>query len=337
MSSTKFLRRSLKFLHLGVAQSLIVSCANFSQSPHGIAADNACPQGSEMRIDHPAKIGIGAWEHAQPGWAANRLRALGVAWYYVWGPEPISSGGLESGAEFVPMIRDAAQLRDAEWALSSQAETQAAVLLGFNEPDRPDQANMTVEEAIAHWPRLAAAAKRLGSPAPSKGGALPPQGWLARFLDAARASNLRVDFIAVHYYAAKHDIAAFRSYLERVYRAYDRPIWVTEWGLVDPNTWKDGRARYDPDGAACFFRSGAAMLDDLDFVERHAWFAAFDGGDGWHLNTHAIAEDGSLTPVGRAFVDATATRLPSHQSAWEPALGNPVKAASWQRLPDRVQ
>lgn len=290
-----------------------------------------------MRIDHPAKIGVGAWEHRQPGWAAVRLRALGVAWYYVWGPEPVSSGGLELGVEFVPMIRDAAQLRDSEWALSGQAVWQAAVLLGFNEPDQPDQANMTVQEAIAHWPRLTAAAKRVGSPAPSTGEALPPQGWLSRFLDVARAANLRVDFIAVHYYAAKPDIAAFRRYLKAVHRAYDRPIWVTEWGLVDPNTWKDGRARYDPDEAACFFRSGAAMLDDLDFVERHAWFAAFDGGDGWHLNTHAIAEDGSLTPVGQAFVDATRTRPRRHQTARETALDVPVKLEPRRQLPDRVQ
>lgn len=47
------------------------------------------------------------------------------------------------------------------------------------------------------------------------------------------------------------------------------------------------------------------MLDDLGFVERHAWFAAFEGGGGLNLNTHAIAADGTLTPVGRAIVDAT--------------------------------
>ena len=118
------------------------------------------------------------------------------------------------------------------------------------------------------------------------------------------------------------------------HRAYGRPIWVTEWGLVDPATWKDGRARYDLDEAACFFRSGAAMLDDLDFVERHAWFAAFDGGDGWHLNTHAVADDGSLTPVGQAFVDATSPRSGPSRTVSEPGLDGPVKAALWRRPPD---
>ncbi|MGI9505985.1 MAG: glycosyl hydrolase [Geminicoccaceae bacterium] len=257
-----------------------------------------------MRIDRPAKIGIGAWEEGPPGWAANRVGALGVAWHYVWGPRPLTSNGHGPLSEFVPMIWGAVQLRDNPKALTDISASEATALLGFNEPDRADQAEMTVEDAVAHWPHLVATRKRLGSPAPSKGEALPAVSWLARFMDATSAAGLRVDFVAVHYYAPTHDLAAFRRYLERVHRAYQRPIWVTEWALVDPETWKDGLARYSLDDTACFFRAGTAMLDDLNFVERHAWFAAFDGGDGWHLNSHAIAADGSLTPVGRAFVDA---------------------------------
>ena len=92
MSSRTFLRRSLTLLLLGLTQSLIVGCADvWHDRPDG-AAIETCPQGSDLGIDHPAKIGIGAWEHRQAGWAAERLQALGVAWYYVWGPEPISPG-----------------------------------------------------------------------------------------------------------------------------------------------------------------------------------------------------------------------------------------------------
>ncbi len=294
---------------LGVALPLMTGCADVLQGRRDIAGADKCPQGSAMGIDRPAKIGVGAWEAGPPGWAANRVGALGVAWHYVWGPQPLTSDGHEPQPEFVPMIWDAAQLQDNPRALTDISVSEAPALLGFNEPDQAGQAEMTVQEAATHWPRLVAAGKRLSSPAPSTGEALPPGSWLARFMDAASASGLRVDFIAVHYYTGTHDIAAFRRYLERVHRAYDRPIWVTEWALVDPHTWKDGRARYSLDDTACFFRAGAAMLDDLDFVERHAWFAAFDGGDGWHLNTHAIAADGSLTPIGRAFVDATSALL----------------------------
>ena len=47
------------------------------------------------------------------------------------------------------------------------------------------------------------------------------------------------------------------------------------------------------------------MMDDLDFVERHAWFAAYDGGDGYHLGTHVLETDHSLTVVGQAFAQLT--------------------------------
>ena len=44
------------------------------------------------------------------------------------------------------------------------AEKNGSVLLGFNEPDQPDQANMTVQQALDLWPHLMATGMRLGSP-----------------------------------------------------------------------------------------------------------------------------------------------------------------------------
>ena len=53
------------------------------------------------------------------------------------------------------------------WGKNSPPKVNATnpVLLGFNEPDRSDQSNMTVEEAIALWPQLVQKSNRLGSPA----------------------------------------------------------------------------------------------------------------------------------------------------------------------------
>ena len=301
---------------LAIVQIQMVGCAAIEQSAGRGHEGESCPDGPALGIDHPEKIGIGAWETGPPGWAADRVAALGAAWYYAWGPKPLAAEETRHHPRFIPMIRDAAQLRDDPRALVDIAKSDAPALLGFNEPDQRGQAEMTAQEAAALWPRLMAAGKRLGSPAPATGEALPPDGWLAHFMDAAAASDLRVDFVAIHYFASRPNLLTFRRYLEWVYHAYDRPIWITEWALVDPATWKDGRARYSPDEAACFFRAGAAMLDDLAFVERHAWFAAFDGSGGWYLNTHAIAADGTLTPVGRAFVDATGGPPGGGAQAW---------------------
>ncbi len=297
--------RILLLVALGIAQALVVGCADRRQDRSDVAGTDYCPDRSAMEIDWPMKVGIGAWKQGPPGWVADRVGALGVAWYYVWEPQPSNFDGQTSQPEFVPMIWSDAQLLSNPQALTDIAKSEATTLLGFNEPNLPSQADMTVEDAVTLWPRLAASRMRLGSPAPSQGAALAPGSWLPRFMDAVFVSGLRVDFVAVHYYASTHDVTAFRRFLEDVHRAYDRPIWVTEWALVDPRTWKDRRARYSSEDAACFFRAGAKMLDDLGFVERHAWFAAFEGGGGLNLNTHAIAADGSLTPVGRAIVDAT--------------------------------
>jgi len=286
--------------------ALLAGCAKLPAEPPA----GACPDRAEMAIAHPGKIGIGAWELAPPGVAAERLAALGVAWHYAWGPDPLVGGRGGAAGAFVPMVRGRTELAADPAALSRIARSDAAALLGFNEPDRPDQADMEVEDALRLWPALAASGKRLGSPAVSSGATLGEGRWLPRFMAEVAAAGMRVDFVAVHYYAATPDVAAFRGFLERVHAAYGLPVWVTEWGLVDPATWRDGRARHGAEEAACFFRAGAAMLDALGFVERHAWFAAFDGGDGWHLNTHAVAEDGSLTPVGRAIAEATGIEGP---------------------------
>jgi len=68
--------------------------------------------------------------------------------------------------------------------------------LGFNEPDHPDQANMTVQQALDLWPHLTATGMRVGSPAtaadPSSSGS-----WLEQFMDGAKARGYRVDFVCV--------------------------------------------------------------------------------------------------------------------------------------------
>ena len=74
-------------------------------------------------------------------------------------------------------------------------------LLGFNEPDSVDQADLSPTQAANLWPRLMATGLVLGSPAP----AVPSDGWLARFMALVAQRHLRVDFIALHFYAEIDD------------------------------------------------------------------------------------------------------------------------------------
>ncbi len=250
-----------------------------------------------MTIKHPEKIGIGTWDSASmPGTPVDDVDRVGFAWYYNWSIGPLED--LDSTPErsaFVPMTwgHDDATSQNLTFAKA----TEAAALLGFNEPDHQDQANMTVEQALELWPQLENTGMRLGSPAPSQDGVLGDNSWLGRFMAGAGSKGLDVDFIAVHYYSADKNVDEFKHWLEAVSAQYDKPVWVTEWALAD---WANP-SRFSAVEQAEFARAGTEMMDDLSFVERHAWFAAYEGGDGWNLHSGVLDASGALTPVGEVF------------------------------------
>jgi hypothetical protein len=172
-------------------------------------------------------------------------------------------------------------------------DSGATTLLGFNEPNHPGQANLSVGEALNLWGRLQNLDVRLGSPAATQGGSLGEDSWLGRFMAGAEERGLRVDFIAVHYYSKDGDVGKFKAFLEQVHEQYAKPIWVTEWALAD---WND-MDRFSAAEQADYARAAVEMLDDLPFVERHAWFSGYDKG----MASEVFNLDGTLTAVGRAF------------------------------------
>jgi hypothetical protein len=191
-----------------------------------------------------------------------------ATWYYTWASRP-GDVIAPPGVEFVPMIWGGGAVNP---ATLTEAKRQGSVLLGFNEPDLDGQANMTVEEALALWPQLEALGMRLGSPAPAYGAATPGS-WFDRFMTGAAQRRYRIDFIALHWYGSDFSAAAtghLRDYLHAVHDRYDKPIWLTEYALINFT----GQPKY-PTGPqqAAFATASVAMLESLSFVERYAWFA----------------------------------------------------------------
>lgn len=214
------------------------------------------------------KAGIGTWEDANYTMLDWVERSGGLDWYYDWRPDQLwTSQTARRSVEFVPMIHNA---RDVDTPIRSDLRVRA--LLGFNEPDGDGrhQANMTVEEAVRLWPKLEARGLRLGSPATTQDNTLGAGSWLRRFMTETERRGLRVDFIAVHYYSETGDPEEFRNWLRAVYREYRKPIWVTEFALVD---WS-APDRFDHIDNARFIERAVPMLDAMSFVERYAWFAA---------------------------------------------------------------
>jgi hypothetical protein len=223
------------------------------------------------------------------GIAGGIGQGLKVGWFYDWNISSDSSADME----YVPIK----QKRywpglDQDWKARGSLH-----LLGFNEPDRPDQAKMTVDEAIAGWPELLKTGLRLGSPATSDGGL----GWLYQFMDKADAAKLRVDFVAVHYYRAHPDpgdakgaAKQFHDFLKGVHERTKRPLWVTEWNNgANWTTAPDPNEKQQRDTIAAMIE----MLDEAPFVERYALY-------NWVEPVRELKrKDGSLTPAGEVYRD----------------------------------
>ncbi|SEQ93790.1 RNA polymerase sigma factor, sigma-70 family [Lentzea xinjiangensis] len=240
-----------------------------------------------------AKKGVSTWNFDGVGKALTDVRA---GWYYNWAVHP-DGVVTPPNVEFVPMIWGAKFTDDATLA---RAKANGKVLLGFNEPDFPDQANMSPEQALDLWPKLSATGLRLGSPAVAHSGD-KPGGWLDRFMTGAAQRGLRVDFIAVHWYGSDFSAAAvghLKNYLDAVHKRYGKPVWLTEYSLID---FSGGSPRYPSQAElAAFARGSGAMLESLPYLERYAWFALPADKPG----TGLYAPGGIPNQAGQAYRDA---------------------------------
>ncbi|RAO56404.1 hypothetical protein LUPAC06_03615 [Micromonospora saelicesensis] len=239
-----------------------------------------------------ARKGVGVWNFAG---ASQALANSKASWYYTWGTQ---HPGISTprGATFVPMIRSAENVTAAELA---RAKAAGPYLLTFNEPDLPEQANMTVEQALDLWPQLMETGSKLGSPAVAWGGP-DPQGWLDRFMTGAQARGHRVDFLTLHWFGADFTtataVAQLRQYLQAVYQRYRKPIWLTEFALI---RFAGGGSQFpSQQQQAAFLTAATAMLGQLPYLQRYAWF----GLPATDKDRSGLFSDGTeATVVGRAF------------------------------------
>ncbi|MGC2999859.1 glycoside hydrolase family protein [Streptomyces sp. G35A] len=219
-------------------------------------------------------------------------------WYYTWstGHPGITASG---GADFVPMIWGADGVTPRALA---EAKAAGPYLLGFNEPDFGSQANMSVEQALDLWPRLESTGSVLGSPAVAHSGDRPG-GWLDRFMTGAEQRGHRVDFIALHWYGADFRTEAaveqLRGYLDAVHERYGKPIWLTEFALID---FSRGTRYPTDEEQAAFLASATKMLAGLPYLQRYAWFGL--GTDESGPGTTLFRGGSTTTPQGRAFRSA---------------------------------
>lgn len=246
-------------------------------------------------VSAAAKKGVDVWSFDGVDTALARS---GARWYLDWSTSPGSIAS-QPGIHFVPMIHDASDVTTTRVA---EAERHGPDLLTFNEPDLSSQANLTVAEALALWPRLEATHLALASPAVAYG-ADRVGGWLDRFMRGAARRHYRVNFIALHWYGAdfrtSDAVGELRAYLTAVHERYPSlKIWLTEYSLIN----FDGAPRYPTDSEqATFISASVAMLDSLRFVARFAWFALPSSGA---PGTGLFDPGATPTAAGEAFSNA---------------------------------
>lgn len=237
-----------------------------------------------------SKKGVGTW-----AFSGNQaaMKDVGASWYYTWNTGTMPA---PSGVEFVPMIRAKADVNDGNLA---KAKGEGDTLLGFNEPDMAQQANMSVADALAAWPKLEKTGMRLGSPSVAWGADQSGK-WLDQFMSGAKQKGLRVDFITLHWYGSDFSAAAvnqFLGYVDAVHNKYGLPIWVTEYGLID---WSSGTARYASSSQLATFITGTTKgMESRGFVERYAWFGLAAEGDSKAFGLYTSGT--SPTEAGKAY------------------------------------
>lgn len=194
------------------------------------------------------KKGIGLPKEHQD---CSQIGLVNAAWYYDWSPTPLDCWDAES----VSMV----------WGKSipSFITGTSPYLLGFNEPDRADQSNLTPQEAAQLWGYIESyyPNKKLISPAPSHEN---PE-WLREWYVLAQP---QLAGLALHCYlpTAQECIDLVQKYISWA-REWDVPeIWVTEFAFED---WAEAQVFIE-------------WMEREPIVRRYAWFASrIDGDESW--------------------------------------------------------
>lgn len=251
-------------------------------------------------LTHPARAAILNAKRGFGSTSANyaQLQASGAGWYYTWGTNPGTPGNYN--ADFYPMFWNEPD----QSAISSVVAMNPKYVLGFNEPDNPDQADMTVSQAISSWKQISAAftgtSTQLVSPAVEDTPA--GQQWLEQFMAQAEADKLKVDAVAFHWYDTstptdpQASAAEMIDSVEWYHNTFKLPVFITEFAI---NDWNGGyTAAQMQTGNEQFLSDVLPQLNSLSCVAGYSFY-------NWFPDTPLISgTPPEPTPMGYNYVGA---------------------------------
>lgn len=219
-------------------------------------------------------------------------KVLGLAdsWYYNWNWHPDAKGldcsATPRAAEFAPML----------WSCDTDCESGlpkdywslwlkhgAKYLLGYNEPDNANQANMTSRQAAEAWVSVQKIAAKFNPPLELVSPAMTHWSedgtpWLDDFFsnctEIPACDPSLIKYVAFHDYGGDADDILRKA--KGSAKKYGRPIWLTEFSV--------GYAEHRPKQDA-FLRKVLPLLEASDDVFRYAWYSTRNapdvGPDAW--------------------------------------------------------
>ncbi|KAF2172849.1 glycoside hydrolase family 128 protein [Zasmidium cellare ATCC 36951] len=219
-----------------------------------------------------------------------------VSWIYNWSPTPTPSS--PSSLVFVPMQWNAHEISSLPRKVE---ESRSDTVILFNEPELPDQANMSAatcaQEWLTHIEPLRRRGVRCGSPGISCAG--HAVGWLREFWGLVRDGGGDVDFWCLHWYG--ETLGQFYDYIWSTHHQLDptKPVWITEFAATN---WNSDNP-LPRDHVESFARESVKYLDTLDWVERYAWFGPMRDTGTVGRWARMLDDEGKLTELGKAYRD----------------------------------
>ena len=230
-----------------------------------------------------------------------KVKKLNVGWNYSWSmklqptqPEKTS---------FAPMVYSVYGQPDIQTVTNNlfkqvvpvSERQEHVVVFGYNEPDKKNQANMSVERALKYWESL----ERLNVPLCSPSCVHPDNKWMKDFMKGVEKKKLRVNYIGVHDYGDGSP-EQFKAKLKRIHKLYGRPIIVTEFAVADWNAKTVEANKHSPKKVLKFMKEVLPWMDKQDWIAGYAWFS-FDQNKNVGHSSALFDGKGNLTTLGEFY------------------------------------
>jgi hypothetical protein len=239
-----------------------------------------------------------------------------ISWYFTWSPVPAPSyifpDDAKSKIEFVPALPGIDNLDDNIEALRRVPDSSKH-LFTFNEPDGTTSSggsNISPEDAAkAYIEKVVPLRERFQISHPSVTGSSRGLDWLNDFnsscWDIDSKNGCPADFVTAHWYG---DFAGLASWLGQLSGWYNQSgsgidgavrIWVSELGLPQASQ----------DMTFAMMNQSLPYLDELEYVEKYAWFGVFRPKEANEWTGDGVAlfqNDGGLSELGAYYLGGEA-------------------------------